>query len=666
MFHPLFSASIKLDLKKNALLFLTAVLFFKAILQFEIPTPIPFLGGLWVVLIYLFEELASRLPEKRSLLIFIELTLELILTTLLVHYMGNFDWIAPYLYLFPLVHAALSLERSLFIGILFLTVFSLGVLSLLEFSTLIPHIRFTEGWDPWKKNLFTLIMLLILLIAFSRWFLALRSDHEAKQTLLENSGTEKQTDGKLQSYNRSLEETVRQRIIELEALQKRFLFATALNRVADAIARHKDQKSLFRGLSRMVGEALDADRSIIYNVSQKGGDAAALCQWNISSGTPDPMMNGFSSQLLHRVALHLGQTRKYLESHRDDIHPLLKEDGSASLLHREMKIQDLLFYPFGCSARGHYILALHRTRRRRAWKEEELQFLEGVARQVETALQRIASLEAQKEIRTQLEETNKKLDQQNQELKSLDAMKNALLFNVSHEFRTPLSSIMGYLELLEDGELGDVRQKDAIMIVQGEATRLNRLINQLLDTAKMESAKRSLNLTPCRINPGIHQCLRVVAPLLEAKNQELAVDLEGSEEAWVMADQEKIHEILINLLGNAIKFTPEAGKIRVNSRVARPGDGSEWAENEPWLTLSVTDNGIGIPEEEQSKIFEQFYQVSKGASGGTGLGLSIVKSLVELHGGKIWVESRVNQGSTFSFTLPMVEYQPSTEKQNDN
>jgi PAS domain S-box-containing protein len=231
-------------------------------------------------------------------------------------------------------------------------------------------------------------------------------------------------------------------------------------------------------------------------------------------------------------------------------------------------------------------------------------------------------------------------------LKELDRMKSDFVSNVSHELRTPLTAIKGSVDNLLDGILGPVTEKQARYLsrINSNAERLARLIGDLLDLSRIEAGK--IELRPGRV--AVRSLIREVADSLRsiAADKLIGIETDGAGdqlEAW--ADRDKVMQILTNLIGNAVKFTPPHGRVAVCVET----HGSEWVK------VAVVDNGPGIPPEEAGKIFEKFYQAqqpNKLNVKGTGLGLAISKSLVELHGGNIWYESGANGGSVFSFTLP--------------
>lgn len=231
-------------------------------------------------------------------------------------------------------------------------------------------------------------------------------------------------------------------------------------------------------------------------------------------------------------------------------------------------------------------------------------------------------------------------------LKEVDRMKSEFVSNVSHELRTPLTAIKGSVDNMLDGITGALTEKQIKYLerIKSNADRLGRLITDLLDLSKIEAGKIELN--PQRLFADA--LVREVAEVLRgvAAQKLITLDIVGSPDPiQVWADRDKVVQILMNLVGNAIKFTPPQGEVKI--AIADSGN--------DWVTLSVIDTGPGIPGEEAAKIFDKFYQIERANNSktkGTGLGLAISKALVEMHGGRIWVESGISGGSIFSFSLP--------------
>jgi signal transduction histidine kinase len=231
-----------------------------------------------------------------------------------------------------------------------------------------------------------------------------------------------------------------------------------------------------------------------------------------------------------------------------------------------------------------------------------------------------------------------------EELSELDRLKSEFVAIASHELQTPLTLILGYASFLKEETTGAAGEQ--LDIVLRSALRLRSLINDMINLRHIETGEAELELEQLSLNELVTTITAEFASLAEAKKQTISIKL-ASQLPMVKADRQKLHLVLANLLSNAIKFTPEGGRIEVEVKTR---------ENEVWV--SVRDTGIGIPPREQERIFDRFYQVEPSLTRrfeGIGLGLSIAKGMVELHGGRIWVESLEGMGSSFTFALPLSE-----------
>jgi signal transduction histidine kinase len=223
--------------------------------------------------------------------------------------------------------------------------------------------------------------------------------------------------------------------------------------------------------------------------------------------------------------------------------------------------------------------------------------------------------------------------------------KSEFLANMSHELRTPLNAIIGFSEVLGERLFGDLneKQEEYLKDIHASGQHLLSLINDILDLSKIEAGRMELELTDFHLPTALDNALTLVRE--RAGRRGIALHMTADERLdYVRADERKVRQVVLNLLSNAIKFTPEGGRIDVR---ARPVDGS--------VEVSVTDTGVGIAPEDQEAIFEEFRQVGTADKKveGTGLGLALSRKFIELHGGRIWVESQVGVGSTFTFTIPI-------------
>jgi signal transduction histidine kinase len=222
--------------------------------------------------------------------------------------------------------------------------------------------------------------------------------------------------------------------------------------------------------------------------------------------------------------------------------------------------------------------------------------------------------------------------------------KNQFVANMSHELRTPLAAILGYAELIQEGfyEPQGPKSLDALTRIRSNGKHLLGLINTVLDIAKIESGQFTLNMTEYAMESVVETVRSATESL--AQNKELALKTEVAKSLPIgLGDEQRLTQVLLNLVGNAIKFT-DTGEVCVTAKAVNSH-----------FNVSVTDTGPGIPTDHQTRIFEQFHQVDNSntkAKGGTGLGLAIAKQIVEMHSGRIWVESTVGQGSTLQMELP--------------
>ncbi|MFL5577969.1 MAG: sensor histidine kinase [Gemmatimonadaceae bacterium] len=235
------------------------------------------------------------------------------------------------------------------------------------------------------------------------------------------------------------------------------------------------------------------------------------------------------------------------------------------------------------------------------------------------------------------------------ELKGRDALKTQFLANISHDLRTPLTAIITHAEILRDGILGDLtpRQRDSVTSIINGGRQLLEMVGEILTYARGAADQLSMSESEFRIGDVIERVRALNASLVEKKGLTLAVEV-AHDIPPVHADREKISHVLGNLLGNAIDFTPPGGRVWVTARAVA-------GEGYPALQIEVGDSGIGIAPEHHDLVFREFAQVDASASRqhhGTGLGLTIARKLVELHHGRIWLESELGAGSRFFFTIP--------------
>jgi len=231
--------------------------------------------------------------------------------------------------------------------------------------------------------------------------------------------------------------------------------------------------------------------------------------------------------------------------------------------------------------------------------------------------------------------------------KEVDRMKTELVSMVAHELRSPLTSIAGFSELLLDAGVTHEQSKEYAEIILKESNRLGDLINKFLDISRIESGKSQVHKTPVQIEHVIESILEMNMYLAERKRMKVKLNI-PNDLSTVWVDREMMGEVILNLFSNAVKYSPEGKTIMI-----------EVEDREDEQLVRVADQGYGIPDKSLNKIFDKFYRVTDNEHiqeiSGSGLGLSLVKEIIELHDGSIWVESKLGEGSTFTFSIPKTE-----------
>jgi signal transduction histidine kinase len=233
-----------------------------------------------------------------------------------------------------------------------------------------------------------------------------------------------------------------------------------------------------------------------------------------------------------------------------------------------------------------------------------------------------------------------------QQLEIANRHKSEFLANMSHELRTPLNAVIGFSEVLLERMFGEVnpKQEEYLTDILSSGKHLLSLINDILDLSKIEAGRMELEAQPFDLPGALDNALTLIRERAARHGLKLEVTVDPRL-GEVKGEERKVKQVLLNLLSNAVKFTPEGGKISIAAHLK---DGM--------AEVSVADTGVGIAQEDQEAIFEEFRQVGTDYARkreGTGLGLALARRLVELHGGKLWVQSEPGQGSTFTFTLPV-------------
>jgi len=302
------------------------------------------------------------------------------------------------------------------------------------------------------------------------------------------------------------------------------------------------------------------------------------------------------------------------------------------------------------------------------------------------ALKGAEILNSAEEMNAELEARQRELNDANLKLNEVSKAKSDFLANMSHELRTPLNSIIGFSEALENRLFGDLNEKqyEYAKIIHASGKHLLALINDILDISKVESGKLELEISRFPLSEALNTSLAMLKEKAISHNLSLGLEIMPDADIMIAADERKLKQIMFNLLSNAVKFTPDGGSVRVQARIVHGSQFTVHGEKrtprftvdrsqtekqsftvngEPrtvndgdFLEISVTDTGLGIKAENMPKLFKEFSQLEAPYTKeyeGTGLGLALTKRFVELHGGRIWVESQYGKGSRFTFTIPV-------------
>lgn len=265
----------------------------------------------------------------------------------------------------------------------------------------------------------------------------------------------------------------------------------------------------------------------------------------------------------------------------------------------------------------------------------------------------IVDMTDHKRIERRLEAYARTLENAYKKLQKLDKMKDDFLSTVSHELRTPLTSIKGFADLLLNYEEDPDTRREFLTIINNEAERLTRLVNDILDLSRIEAGRMQWETSRLSMGEIVRAATAAAHGLASQRHINLVVSIEdGLPPVW--GDRDRFVQVITNLLSNAVKFSPEGGEVRVKAELPRVEDGAP----APVVKVSVSDDGIGIATDDQGRIFDKFVQVGDPMTDkpvGTGLGLSISKEILGQYRGRIWVESDLGKGSTFSFVVPVAE-----------
>jgi PAS domain S-box-containing protein len=458
---------------------------------------------------------------------------------------------------------------------------------------------------------------------------------------------------------------------------------TEQKQAEQTIRQQAEKETLLRQITQRIRESLNL-HTIFDTACQEirqfiQSDRVGIFKFYPDSGFDDgefvaeSLKEGCSSVLAIRIHDHcFGEdyAKSYTEGHfqviNDVLQSNLQECHKAVL--SQFQIRANLVIPLLCGQKLWGLLCIHTCTAPRIWQPDEIDLIQQIAGQLAIAIQQANLLEQlQQELKErqvtqqQLTERNQQLSLSNEELARATRLKDEFLANMSHELRTPLNAILGMTEGLQEQVYGPINPKQlrSLQTIERSGFHLLGLINEILDLAKIESGQLELECGPTAIAPLCRSSLAFIKQ--QALNKRIQIQTQIPQDLpdiWI--DERRIRQVLINLLNNAVKFTPEGGNVTleatlaVNSAMASLVSDSS-PSTQTCLRIAIIDNGLGITPENIPKLFQPFIQVDSALNRqyeGTGLGLALVKRLVELHGGRVSLTSEFGKGSCFTIDLP--------------
>ncbi len=427
---------------------------------------------------------------------------------------------------------------------------------------------------------------------------------------------------------------------------RRYRELEGLHEISQAFAAMTDIQETYGRLTRRIAELIGAEKCVISLYDPATRDMVGQAP---GYGVPDDLIRTFRYRVdTLREAWNFRTQGPMVKNHLDQFHPAQRE------YLRPFTLFNVTVVPLVLENRILGMVSM--GNKPGGFSQNDVRLLTVFAAHAAIAIQNArlytrversaAELEAKVQARTaELEAMNRELADSHARLRELDELKSDFLSNVSHELRTPLTAIKGFVDNLLDGVTGPLAEKPRhyLVRVQDNVERLARMVGDLLDLARIEAGK--IDIVPAVLDAAdaVVEATESLRPLARARGIRLAVDAAPCPPVY--ADPDKLHRVLMNLISNALKFTPATGEVTVMATAEPPG----------MVRLTVRDTGPGIPPGERERVFDKFYQVGRVDAerpSGSGLGLTITRHLVELHGGRIWAEDALAGGSTFVVLLP--------------
>lgn len=418
---------------------------------------------------------------------------------------------------------------------------------------------------------------------------------------------------------------------ELEAMPSTNLssyYAKALNKIAHAIATQEDTWHLLQETCQSTGDVLQVDRVVVYDLSFETDRMDGLHEWLNPNKQPiDETLGDYPLDIFREGAEALWRNKSYLISHIDDIYPALTKDGSDEIVHEQMNIKSLLWYPFAFRDDGFYLLILNQVFYVREWQQEEINFLDSVSTLVTIALNKIRLMEEREALLTSVQNQNKELSRLNEAM--------------AHHFQEPVRRLATFSQQLQLNPLlqQDACSKLAVDFIHDQALRLSDLVKAAQRYLGVDQKK--FDLASMTNSGNALQAALVKTQFKNKANIEVHSPL-----PWVMMEYSVLIEVFILLLNNAIQYQKPSVELKVELSVEISADTA---------TFYLADNGSGIAPQYRESVFDLFTRLVSNDQPGAGIGLSLVRKLLQHHKGSIHIESGLQGGSCFVFTLPLAK-----------
>ncbi len=437
-----------------------------------------------------------------------------------------------------------------------------------------------------------------------------------------------------------------------DALQRQLQKALLLQKITDEIRQNLNTQHIFETAAIQIGEAFGVNRCLIHAYIAQPEPRLPLVAEYLLGGYPSlkdteiPVADNIHAQTVLREERAIATPDVYSEPLFEPVFHLC----------RYLQIQSMLTVRTSYQGEPNGLIGLHQCDRARAWMPDEIELLEAVAAQMGIALAQAALLERETHRSEELALKNIALEQASREAETANRAKSEFLANMSHELRTPLNAILGFAQVMGGDSSLKKEHQQQLAIINRAGEHLLELIDDILEMSKIEAGRVTLNDTNFDLLHLLDTLKEMLYLKARAKGLNLAFELAASLPSFVRTDEGKLRQVLLNILGNAIKFTKSGTvTLRAKANAIEAGSGHRETASQARLLFEISDTGPGIAPAEMNKLFESFGQTETGRKSGqgTGLGLPISRKFVQLMGGNISVKSTVGQGSIFSFNVPV-------------